>query len=356
MSKRTFGFLLSILFCLTLLSSCTGKGELASIEWRSLTWGVGAPLPQASEFAVALPEGVTVEYAQEYSFTKTGLYQLDVIARNARGRELRQTVSFTLVIDTEKPTITGAQDLTTYVGEGLAYKNGVGVWDNCGGNVTLEVDSSLVDLHRAGEYPVFYRATDAAGNVTVQKVTAYVYEQRVTQEELYALLDPIIAQRIPTNASKEEQVRAIYQYVYYNIDYVSTSNKSDWVRAAYDGLRSGTGDCYTYFALSKAFFERLGIQNMDVKRTEGIVDERHYWNYVNIGTAEAPQWYHYDATQLRGVQHSGCLLTDKQIESYHNQRVDENGVGHYFYAYDKSAYPASATQIITKTPSLEPYD
>ena len=100
---------------------------------------------------------------------------------------------------------------------------------------------------------------------------------------------------------------------------------------------------------------RLGIDTMDVKRTEGIVVERHYWNLVNIGTQEAPRWYHFDACRLSGVQHSGCLLTDQQLHSYTARRVDADGVGNYFYAFDTTAFPATDTRIITDTPTLEPY-
>ena len=151
-------------------------------------------------------------------------------------------------------------------------------------------------------------------------------------------------------------MREIYDYVHYSVHYTSDSDKNDWIRAAYEGLRTGQGECFTYFALSKAFFEYFGIENMDIERTPGIVKERHYWNFVNIGSADDPRWYHYDATQLSGAAHSGCLLTDGQIRVYHQHRVNEDGVGNYFYAYDASAYPTTEQEVITPTPSLEPFD
>ena len=94
---------------------------------------------------------------------------------------------------------------------------------------------------------------------------------------------------------------------------------------------------------------------MDIQRLSGIVDERHYWNFVNIGTADDAKWYHFDACRLSGVQHNGCLLTDLQVQAYTKQRVDEYGVGNYFYVYDADKYPKSETTIITLTPALEPY-
>ena len=89
---------------------------------------------------------------------------------------------------------------------------------------------------------------------------------------------------------------------------------------------------------------------MDVRRTEGIVDERHYWNLVNIGgQGEAARWYHFDATPLQGGTHSGCLLTDGQVAYYNATRTNEDGVSGYFYAYDPSGYPVSDSRVINHT-------
>ena len=347
-------YLFLLLLCVMLLFSMTSCAA-DKIEWQDLTWPVGAPIPDAEAFAKELPNGVSVRYAKEYHFSSVGDYELELVVSGAMGGESRVKVNFSLVVDKEPPVIKGMKELTAYVGEGVSYKEGVTLTDNCDGEITLSVDTSHVNLRAEGSYPVYYTAVDVAGNCASFEAILYVYSAEVSEEMLYQLLDPIIAERIPTTLSNEQKVREVYSYVYYSISYSSYSDKSDWVRAAYDGLRTGTGDCFTYFALSKAFFERLGFDNMEIQRTVGLTDERHYWNYVNIGTEKDPLWYHFDATQLRGVQHSGCLLTDKQVDAYTGVREDENGVKNYFYAYDKSAYPASATEIITSTPTLEPY-
>jgi hypothetical protein len=110
---------------------------------------------------------------------------------------------------------------------------------------------------------------------------------------------------------------------------------------------SGTGDCYSYFAASKAFFERLGIENIDMKRAEGGAPGNHYWNLVNIGTKDAPKWYHYDANPISGQYSvSGCLLTDAQVAAY------DAWCGQGYRKYDASKVPASATETITDIPEL----
>ena len=353
--RRQLTLLLALCLLLTTFSACQGVEDHSQIEFLSLTWAVGAPLPEAEDFIKVLPEGWTVRFAQEYSYTTLGDYALLLILTDSRGKESEHEVQFSLILDEEAPEILGAKDLSALVGDGVSYRNGVTVCDNCDGELTLTVDSSQVDNTTEGNYPVIYTATDAAGNKTVLEIRVYFYLEKVTEEMLFAEIDGILEERIPSYLSREEQVREVYDYVYYHVSYNDSSDKSDWVRAAYEGIRTGQGDCYTYFALSKAFFVRLGIENMDIQRTTGIVEERHYWNLVNIGTEESPLWYHYDATRLSGIQHSGCLLTDQQVRAYTKQRVNSEGQGDYFYVYDSTQYPESASKIITPTPALENY-
>ena len=353
--KKAVSLLLVVFSLCALLFGCGDKEPAADVKLRDLCWGVGAQLPTAEDFVVSLPQDYEIRFAQEYDFQSIGDYRLTLIVTDHRGKESAYEVNFSLVIDNEPPKINGTKDISTYIGDGISYRSGIDLVDNCDGKIVLNVDASAVDNMKEGVYPVSYIATDAAGNVSVVQISVYVYQERVTEDTLFSMLDPIIEKRIPTAGSVEQQVREVYVYVYNHIDYDAYSDKNDWVRAAYDGLRTGKGDCYTYFALSKAFFVRLGIESMDIQRTTGIVDERHYWNLVNIGSSSSPRWYHFDACRLSGTQHNGCLLTDLQVQAYTKQRIDENGIGNYFYAYDTSAYPSSADKIITDTPSLEPY-
>lgn len=352
---RFSAFIIILSVLCGILVGCKEEESTEAPEFRNLLWAINTVLPTAQDFVVSLPDEATVKFAEEYVFQSIGSYEIVLIVTDGRGKENQYTVNFELIDDKENPQISGATDISTYVGDGISYRSGVTVSDNCDGKVILDIDSSAVDNMTEGVYPVTYTATDAAGNSSTVEISVYVYRERVTLDDLYAMLDPIIISRIPISGSVEMQAREVYTYVYNHIDYDSYSDKNDWVRAAYEGLRTGKGDCYTYFALSKAFFERLGIQNMNIQRTSGIVDERHYWNFINIGTVDSPRWYHFDACRLSGIQHSGCLLTDLQVDAYTRQRVDENGIKNYFYAYNKSDYPKSADQIITDTPTLEPY-
>ncbi|MBO5270713.1 MAG: transglutaminase domain-containing protein [Clostridia bacterium] len=318
-----------------------------------LRWGLGTPMPDARAFFSEITDAteVSVTYLNENSYTEMTSYPVALLLRDAAGNETRYETTVTLVNDTTPPTVT-IQELSGCIGYGIVYSKGVICTDDCCGEITVKWDASAVDTNTPGQYPVYYTVTDAAGNQTHVENTIYIYEEEISPEMLYVRVDAIIDRIITADMNKEARVRAVYRYVYDNISYAGTSDKSDWMREAYQVLLSGSGDCFSYFALAKAFFERLGIENMDIQRTTGLTPDRHYWNYVNIGTKDAPRWYYFDATHLNsldtGVTFEGSLLTEKQISAYNKVRAN-------FYTFDHTGYPTAATEIVTKTPDLEPY-
>ena len=343
-------FAVSLAFSMLVACQTIEEPFNPSLEYLHLTWGVGAPLPDAADFVRSLPDGYSVRFAEEYRFSNLGDYRLSIIVTDQNGKETTEEVLFTLIIDDQAPVMTGIKDISVYVGDGVSYRAGVSASDNCNAPVHLQIDSSLVDTSTEGSYPVVYTATDAVGNVTSIIAMVYVYRERITEEVLWEEIDRLILLHISPNVNAEQKARDVYSYVYHHISYADTSDKNDWVRAAYEGIRTGQGDCFTYFALSKAFFTRLGIETRDVQRTQGIVAERHYWNMINIGTESAPRWYHFDACHIRGVSAPfGCLLTDAQIAAFSQQKTDPAGVSNYFYAYDGASYPKTDTKIITPT-------
>jgi hypothetical protein len=320
---------------------------------RPLNWGLGTVMPDASEFFTQIVDAtaVTASYLNQNVYGAMGTYPVELLLRDAAGNEARYSTTLTLLKDTTPPTVT-IQELSGCIGYGIAYRNRVIASDDCCGELKIEWDASEVDTNTPGKYPVYYTVTDASGNATRVENTIYIYEEEITPEMLYVRVDRIIDQIIKADMSTVDRVRAVYSYVYRNISYAGTSDKSDWMREAYQVLSSGSGDCFSYFALAKAFFERLGIENMDIQRTTGLTPDRHYWNYVNVGTKEEPRWYYFDATHLNssdtGVSFNGSLLTEQQIMAYNKVRT-------HFYTFDHSGYPAAATEIITEAPLLEPY-
>lgn len=352
-TKRLVTLVLAVLLAVSLflLPSCK-EPEPPIVETKQLTWPVSVPLPTAEQFVTSVPEGCTVRLADKYSFSALGTYPISLILTDAEGREFSYTASLTLVNDTTPPTINGLRDLATYLGGTVSYFKGVTAVDDCDAGVTLTVNTEKVNLKELGIYEVIYRATDAAGNVTELRRTLTVYEQEITEEMLYNRLDPILSNILSDGINTQEKLHAIYNYVYENISiYVPTSDKSSWVRAAYNGLVERSGDCFTYFALAKAMMERVGIENMDIERDPSVVamvNERHYWSLVNIGTADEPKWYHLDTCHLSDITRPwGFLMTDDQLLLYSDQRENADGISGYFYAYNTEAYPHTSAEVIT---------
>lgn len=322
------------------------------LKTKNLTWAVSTVLPHAEDFIVDLPNGWTAEFAEQYSFSEIKEYPLTIRVTDDKGRCTSYEVYLNLILDQEAPTVMGLKDLSHAIGSGgVSYRAGVTLRDNCDGEVILEIDSSSVDLKTPGVYPVIYTAVDAAGNRASFRMSITVYREEITEAMLYEKLDAVLREIVHNGMTNEQKARAVYSYVHGHISYVATSDKSSVIRAAYEGITTLQGDCYTYFALSKAFFDRLGIANMEVQRLPSVaaaVDERHFWNLVNIGTDEDPRWYHFDACRIKEMPDPwGCLMTDAQIEEYSKNKANAHGVRDYFYAYDKASYPKTPDVIVT---------
>ena len=324
------------------------------VTTKHVYYAKGVSTPDALDFIGSIVEAD--EYTAYFEcdlpdMNQIGDYDVTFRVEDASGNKTKELHSILTVIeDYEPPVFKTVPELSAYVGEAIAYRKGVVVTDNCGGDVDIQVDSSAVDPNTPGDYTVGFTATDASGNVSWASTIIHIYENQITEEELNQKIDSIIAQIITPDMNKEAQLRAVYRYVYDHIAYTSDSDKSDWIRAAHDALfMTGSGACFNYFAAAIAFCRRLGIDYREIERTPGAADGTHFWIMVNIGTAEEPRWYHFDCTHLRATySHSGCLLTDQQIKAFNRFRAG-------FYAYDSSKYPATDKTIITPTPDLEKF-
>lgn len=321
---------------------------------KHVYYAKGVSTPDALDFIGSIVEAD--EYTAYFEcdipdMNQIGDYDITFRVEDASGNKTKELHSILTVIeDTTPPVFKTVPELSAYVGEAIAYRKGLVVTDNCGGAVDIQVDASAVDPNTPGDYTVSFTATDESGNVSWASTVIHVYENQITEEELNAKIDGVIAQIITPDMDKEAQLRAVYRYVYDHIAYTSDSDKSDWIRAAHDALfMTGSGDCFNYFAAAIAFCRRLGIDYREIERTPGAAEGTHFWIMVNIGTTEEPRWYHFDCTHLRAsYSHSGCLLTDQQIKAFNRFRAG-------FYAYDQSKYPATDKTIITRTPDLEKF-
>jgi len=215
--------------------------------------------------------------------------------------------------DTVPPEIHGVRDLEVGLYGTLAYREGVSVTDDAGG-ATLEVDSSGVDTDVPGEYTVVYIARDAAGNET--RVTAKVTVLAVSEEMLAREADPILDKLLKPDMSEGEIALAIHTWVRENIVYTNTGEKDSILEGAYNGLSLRSGDCYTFYALSKYFLDRAGIESIDMYRVPEA-ETLHYWLLLDLGEG----WHHFDACPIlqenaRERPRRGFMMTDGEARAF----------------------------------------
>jgi len=296
------------------------------------------------------PDDFTGEFLSEMpDMKKLGSHELQIRFTDASGNKTEIfTVKMTQISDNTPPEVDVSDPIICEVGGTVEYKPYVSLTDNCIGELSFEVDESELKLDEVGEYHVYIVGKDRVGNKSERvRATVRVIET-YSEDKLEELLDGLCDDISPDGKSKEEICREIYKLVRKELAYTGESQKGDIKRAAYRALMGGGGDCYSYFSLAKLLLDRCGIENLDVERISASGEETHVWCLVNIGDGEDDRWYHFDTTELRydRYNHSGCLLTEKQINAYSKARKD-------FYRYDRSGYPTVEEEIITPTTTLE---
>jgi hypothetical protein len=271
---------------------------------------------------------VKVFFKEQPDFSKGGVQEVIVVLEDLSGNKSELKSLLTVIVDTEPPKINGAQDQTVFIGDAVSYKKDITVTDNRDENVNLVVDSSAVNLKKVGSYNVIYSATDTSGNIETNTVTFTVKEKpkkEVDPDELHKLADNILTRIIKDGMTEREKAKAIFTWTNKNIDYIDHSDKSNWMKGALQGIKLGTGDCFTYYATARELLTRAGFQNQSVIRVDGT----HFWNLVYCDGG----WYHFDPSPRRTGHAFVCFLrTDAEVEEYSKQYRN-------YYNFDKTKHP-----------------
>lgn len=254
-----------------------------------------------------------------------------VVLTDEGGNTAEVEARINIIEDTEAPVIDGVAPITSFLGDPISYKSEITVTDNCDRDVELEVDNSEVNPDAAGTYTVRYSATDRAGNTAEAETTITIQEKPenyVEPEEVYALADEVLAEITTDDMTLKEKARAIYDWTRNNVGYINTSEKDSWTNGAYQGFTEGQGDCFVFFATSKALLTRAEIPNIDVVKSD-TSHSSHYWSLIDCGDG----WYHFDTTPRYGGG-AFFMLTDAEILEY--SQAHNNS-----HIFDQSLYPAT---------------
>lgn len=287
---------------------------------------------EASKFVTEVVDitAVTASFAQQPDFSKPGEQTVKIMLTDEGKNETIIEAVLTVIEDKEPPAIYGVKDNTIYLNTPVSFKRDVYVYDNRDGEISVTVDSSQVNQKEVGAYKVIYTATDSSGNTSAKEATYTVKELTVTRETLEQLADEVLARITTPDMTLREKAWEIYEYVNKHLTYTGFSDKTDWMKEAYNGITNAVGDCFTYFAMSEILLDRIGMQTMRVERMTKPGENKHYWHLVNYGEG----WYHFDAC-IHIPKLVSFMLTDAEMDAF-SARV---GKDNYYYRFDKSNYP-----------------
>ena len=279
---------------------------------------------------------VSVVYKVKPDVSKAGETTAVVTLLDLGNNTTDITVKIKVISDEEAPVIEGAKDLFVEVGDTVSYRKDITVTDNEDTNPTLTIDNSQVDLSTPGEYKVIYTATDVSGNSSSVEIKITVEEKgpKKDREEVYALARKVLDKIIDDSMTDMEKAFAVYRWTNTNIMYTGTSNKSHWTIGAYDAFKNMAGDCYNYYAAAKAMFDVLGIENVDIVKSD-TSHSSHFWSIINLGDG----WYHVDCTPRKGSGDLFFMVTDAELEAYSVKNKNS-------HIYIGSLYPERATKSL----------
>lgn len=245
------------------------------------------------------------------------------------------------VVDTTPPVFEGLKSITVNRGDSISYKKGVAVTDNSSEEISFDVDHSAVDANVCGAYTVSYTASDSSGNTAKEWVTVTVLEPTavINESTVLPMLDNIIASVVKPDMTKYDQAYQLWKWLGANIKYSTSSEYPDYWESINGGLTTKKGDCYVYYAIYSALLTQCGIDNLCVRRTNGLTD--HYWNLVNVGDG----WYHCDSSPRPAGDSYKCFMqTDEQLAAY-TAAFAVHGSPAY-YTFDPDQYPERNPKII----------
>ena len=276
---------------------------------------------------------VTAAFDKDYDFDTIGERDVEVVLTDLGGNELKVDTKVTVAKDTEPPVISGTKDIEINMGDTIAYKSGITVTDNLDTNVQLDIDNTAVDVKTPGTYPVTYTAKDAAGNETTASISVIVKEPEAgvyNEDIVYYLAGKVLDEITDASMSDAQKIKEVYTWTRTHIGYINKSDKSDWVKGAYQGLTEHQGDCFIYYATAKAMLNVLEIDNIDIVKSD-TSHSAHYWSLVNLGSG----YYHYDCTPRKGGGEF-FMLTDEELEAYSSTHDNS-------HIFDKTLYPERST-------------
>ncbi len=285
------------------------------------------PIAHADKLLDASP--VTAEYAFPPDYSRLGVQDVTVILTDASGNASRIEATLTVSREVPPPTITGAADQTVIAGCPLTCDYGVTAADYAGRELPLVMFPADVNVNEPGVYPMRYSATDDWGN-TVEAVVEFTVEEP-TYELVMREAREVLSGILTDGMNDRARARAVFDWMTdkENVSYRISEEKDRWLRAAHYGFVNRCGDCYVYYAMTRALLDAADVTNLEITRND--TEYLHYWNLVYIPDEG---WYHLDTCpHFVSAPLESFLLTNWQVRYYSRYYVAE------YYTFDPDLYP-----------------
>lgn len=323
----------------TLIIRCNGKDYEVEcvVEEKIAPTGTGKELtveadsvPKPEDFVENLQDHspVTVTYKTPQEFVVMGKHKVQLVLMDYFGNTTELEAVANVVPAADGPRFTGVETIYLELGAAISYKSGVKATDPQDGELAYTVDHSGFDNTTEGKYIIRYSATDSDGHrITVLRtVIIESHLEQLLRQKAQQVLDAIITPQM----TRDQQIRAVFTYVRWNVTYVGNADKSSLAAGAYEGFSKGTGDCYTYYAMVRVLLNMLDIPNVECSRVGGTSD--HWWNLVQFADGK---YYHIDASPHKITWMEHFKMTESTISNYTNN-PEVMAYRPNYYVYDRT--------------------
>ena len=295
-------------------------------------------LPDVNDFVTSSGDvtAVSVSFEQVPDIHSGGIKDGSVKLTDTSGNTTILPVRLTVIDDFDAPVVYGIHAIHAYIGDNILYREGLTIEDDKDEKPMLEIDTSSVKTDTPGSYKITYRAYDHTGNERFYDNTVTLEEKPegyMEPDEVYELAQNVLDRITTDDMTVEQKGFCVYFWCKDNINYVGHSDKSHWTKGAYEGFTKLGGDCFTYAACCKAFFDIMGVDNYIIERVDPV-NSTHFWNYVNLQGG----WYFIDCSRSNSPL-SGYLLTESELDALNRTHGPR-------YHYDHTGLPNAATESI----------
>ena len=247
------------------------------------------------------------------------------------GNTAHHMATLTVLPNAEPPVIIGAVDIDVMIGSSVMFRQGVSAEDAFGTPLELHVDSSLVNVHEFGSYPVIYSAVDAGGLRT--EVTVYVRVIDVDTHEVRERAQEVLDRILRDDMTQVEEARAIFDWITANVGYAAGFEPRSVYEGAHQALVHRRGDCFTFYSVSEVLLTMAGVPNRRVDRYGG--QNRHVWNLIN---PDELGWHHFDTTPIRVRTIDRFMFTDSQAQRF-SEIIRIETLERNYFTFDTSLHP-----------------